>query len=355
LVLGCVLIAWTNEYARVGNTKPVAYSPSFVHIAPVHAIDILVADGVLDSALALSLDVLSAANRIAVASGRTTPFRYRVLSSKLRLTTSTGRRAEADAKLGDPGRCDVLIVLGTNVLVADELEAVLARGDIRKLVRAISSSRAKLVCASCCGTFLCAEAGILDGKSATTSWWLGPLFRKRYPEVSLSSNAMVVPDGRVVTAGAALAHVDLMLWLVRHLAGPTLARRCTQYLVVDERPSQSRYMALGQLVHDAPELVRAEAYVRANLNRTLRIADLAKAAGVSSRTLERRTLAILGISPVVWMQRMRMERAVQLAETSSMSVAEITRAVGYANETSLRRVLVRELGAGVSALRAALR
>jgi transcriptional regulator GlxA family with amidase domain len=316
-----------------------------------YRVDILAVDGALDSALAISLDVLSAANRIAQSLGHPVPFRARVLAPHKELLTGTKRRTVVDATLPRDSHCDVLIVLGMNVPEAGELEHALARPDVKAAIAFLHRSKAKLVAASCSGTFLCAEAKLLEGKSAATSWWLAPLFRRRYPNIRVSNEAMVVRDGRLVTAGAAFSHVDLMLWITRHLAGPVVAGWCTRYLVVDERPSQARYVATDQLAHESPEIARAEAYIRRHLGKPIRTAQVAKASGVSTRTLERHMKATIGLSPIAFIQRLRAEQAVHLAQTTALSVSEITHQVGYANETSLRRILVRDFGCSLQGLR----
>jgi transcriptional regulator GlxA family with amidase domain len=314
-------------------------------------IDILAVDGVLDSALAISLDVLAAANRIAQSLGHPAPFKTRVLAPHKALLTGTGRHTVADSSIPRSSNCDVLIVLGMNVPEAGELERALARADVRAAIAFLCRSKAKLVTASCSGTFLCAEAKLLEGKAATTSWWLAPLFRRRYPGVRVSNESMVVRDGRLVTAGAAFSHVDLMLWITRHLAGPLVASWCTRYLIVDERPSQARYVATDQLTHESPEIARAEVYIRRHLAKPIRTAQVAKASGVSPRTLERHMKATVGLAPTAFIQRLRAEQAIHLAQTTALSVSEITHQVGYANETSLRRILVRDFGCSLQGLR----
>ena len=106
--------------------------------------------------------------------------------------------------------------------------------------------------AACIGTFVMAESGLLDHQRATTTWWLAPLFRKRYPNVLLDESNMIVKSGRFVTAGAALSHMDLALWLVRSVS-PQLAALTAKYLIVDSRPSQSAYALTDHLVHSDPD------------------------------------------------------------------------------------------------------
>lgn len=99
----------------------------------------------------------------------------------------------------------------------DPLEAALARPDVRDAAIALRqwAGQGSIMTAACIGTFVMAESGLLDHRQATTTWWLAPLFRKRYPSVALSDSSMIVKSGRFVTAGAALSHMDLALWLVR--------------------------------------------------------------------------------------------------------------------------------------------
>jgi transcriptional regulator GlxA family with amidase domain len=324
------------------------------HISPMaYRIDILVVNGVLDSALAVSLDVMSAANRIATHLGHALPFEWQVIAPQRSIITGTGRATKADCVIQPRANsaCDVLLVLGMNVPLAAEMSEAMQRRDVKRAVMHVRFSRAKMICASCSGTFLCAEAGRLDAKSATTSWWLAPAFRARYPTTDVSNEQMIVRDGNMVTAGAAFAHIDLMLWMVRHLAGPTVAQTCARYLIVDERASQSRYVAYDQLSHESPQLTRVESFVRKNLSKPIRVSAMAKACGLSTRTLERQMKLVTGLSPIRFVQRIRIEQAVHLAQTTKLSVAEITHKTGYANETSLRRILVREYGMALHAIR----
>ena len=90
------------------------------------------------------------------------------------------------------------------------------------------------IAASCIGTFLLAETGLLDHREATTTWWLAPLFRQRYPNVLLDESRMLVPSDRGVTAGAAMGHLDLALWLIRKTS-PELAALVSRYLLADIR------------------------------------------------------------------------------------------------------------------------
>jgi hypothetical protein len=110
------------------------------------------------------------------------------------------------------------------------------------------------IASACAGTFLLAEAGILDGLRATTTWWLAPVFRARYPAVQVDQSQMVITSDGITTAGAALGHLDLALAIVR-AGSPALADLVARYLVVDERPSQSVYVIPSALAQSDALLV----------------------------------------------------------------------------------------------------
>src|SRR5262249_18518007 len=97
------------------------------------------------------------------------------------------------------------------------LEAGLPRPDVRQAADVLRqwARKGTMMTAACIGTFVMAESGVLDHQRATTTWWLVPVFRRRYPRVSLDESQMIVKSGRFVTAGAALSHMDLALWIIR--------------------------------------------------------------------------------------------------------------------------------------------
>src|SRR5258708_32241435 len=121
--------------------------------------------------------------------------------------------------------------------------------------------RGALPAAACIGTFVLAEAGLLDGEEATTTWWLSPLFRQRYPRVRLDESRILVQSNAVGTAGAALSHLDLALALIRR-ARPELANLTARDLGVAVRTSQSIYSIPDHLAHADPLTPQFERWAR---------------------------------------------------------------------------------------------
>jgi transcriptional regulator GlxA family with amidase domain len=163
---------------------------------------------------------------------------------------------------------------------------------------------------------------------------------------------MLVKSGTVVTAGAALSHMDLALWLIRQQS-PKLAALTAKYLIVDSRPSQSVYVLSDHLIHNDPLVERFEQWARTRLAHGFSLDEAARAVGASKRTLARRMDAVLGKSPLSYFQGLRVERAVHLLKTSDESVDQIAARVGYADGVTLRTLLRRQLGYGIKEIRKA--
>jgi transcriptional regulator GlxA family with amidase domain len=247
---------------------------------------------------------------------------------------------------------DCLVVPAIGFKMPAPLEAALARPDVQDAAAVLRqwADRGTTMTAACIGTFVMAESGLLDNQRATTTWWLAPLFRKRYPNVLLDESNMIVKSGRFVTAGAALSHMDLALWVVRRTS-PKLASLTARYLIADSRASQSVYALSDHLIHSDPIVERFESWARARLAGGFSLDEAAKAVGASKRTLARRMQGVLGKSPLSYFQSLRVERAVHLLRTSNANVEEIAARVGYADGATLRDLLRRRLNLSVKELR----
>jgi transcriptional regulator GlxA family with amidase domain len=315
-------------------------------------VHVLVLDGVFDLGLASVLDAFQTANELAAAmSLDVEPFQVKTVAVRRRVRTSQGFTVPLSPRDRRTPDCVVVPAIGTKM--PEPLERALTRPDVQDAAKLLRdyAKRGATVTAACIGTFLLAESGLLAGHRATTTWWLVPVFRRRYPDVVLEDSSMIVDSGQFVTAGAALGHMDLALWLVRRVS-PQLAALTAQYLIVDSRPSQSAYALTDHLVHADPLVQRFESWARANLARGFSLDVAAKAVGASKRTLARKLHAVLGKSPLEYFQSVRVERAVHLLKTTRASVDEIATRVGYGDAVTLRTLLRRRLHRGVREIRA---
>ena len=315
----------------------------------------VVFDGVADGPLGLALDVVSTAARLVKAGLVAAPANPRALRQRIAsidgepVRSSGGRTVTVDAALSLRGlvKGDVWVLPGLGAATATQVSALVGRPDIQRGAELVAraSTRGALVAASCSATFVLAHTGVLDGKQATTTWWLGSTFAKLHPRVTLRADRMVVASRGVLTAGSAFAHADLMLAILARTVGPSLAHLVARYLVLDERPSQSRYMVMDHLRSSDPALRELETFVNAHLDRQVTVDEMARATGTSARTLARRLELSLGTTPQHFARRLRMARAVHLLETTRASVDEVALRVGYADPAAFRRVFRREIGA----------
>ncbi|HEX3941073.1 MAG TPA: helix-turn-helix domain-containing protein [Acidobacteriaceae bacterium] len=312
---------------------------------------VLALDGVFDLGLSAVLDAFQTANELIEPTGLVIPqFEVKVVGMRKSVRTGHGLKVPIQPVGRHPP--DYVIVPAIACKTRDTLNAALARPDVRDAAKAFrkwASEGAKLG-AACAGTFVLAESGLLDQQRATTTWWLSPVFRERYPQVLLDESEMVVQSGNVVTAGAALGHMDLALWLIRGVS-PELASLTAKYLIVDSRPSQTAYALTDHLVHSDPVVQLFERWARARLARGFSLDSAARAVGASKRTLTRRLNNVLGKSPMSYFQGLRIERAVHLLKTSNASVEEIAAKVGYRDGGTLRLLLRRRLNLGVKEIR----
>jgi len=314
-------------------------------------VNVLVLDDVFDLGLSAVLDAFQTANELAEISGLTGErFEVRIVGLSKSIKTAQGLAVPVQATGARAPDCVVVPAIGFKM--PGPLEAALARPDIQTATVLLRqwARKGALMTAACVGTFVMAESGLLDQQRATTTWWLAPMFRQRYPNVSLDESNMIVKSGRFVTAGAALSHMDLALWVIRGVS-PKLAALTAKYLIVDARPSQSAYVLTDHLAHSDPIVQRFEEWARARLKQGFSLDDAARAVGSSKRTLARHMAAVLGKSPLSYFQTLRVERAVHLLKTGNSSVEEIAARVGYADGTTLRNLLRRRLKLGIKEIK----
>jgi transcriptional regulator GlxA family with amidase domain len=318
-------------------------------------IHILALNGVFDTGLAAVLDAFGTANALAEMTGISSlRFRMKVVGLHKSITTAHGLSMPviAAARAQTP---DAVVMPAILHMKQEPLLRALAGSEVRAAGAVLRkwSARGALTATACIGTFVLAEAALLDGEDATTTWWLAPLFRQRYPRVRLDESRIIVQSNAVVTAGAALSHLDLALALIRR-ASPELANLTARYLVVDARTSQSIYSIPDHLAKADPLIEQFERWARGSMAEGFSLDEAAKALATSKRTLARRMQNALGKSPLAFFQDLRIERAVHLLRTGHASVDQIAAEVGYTEGVTLRALLRRKLGRGVREIRRSL-
>ena len=313
---------------------------------------VLALDGLFDTGLTAMLDAFTLANRF---SSGATRFDLTIVGMRRRVRSGQGFLVPTQAVTQDL-KPEWVVVPALNTGRPEPLIAALGRRDVIQAQAQLRKWHAEgaQIAASCIGTFLLAEAGLLDHREATTTWWLAPLFRQRYPNVLLDETRMLVPTDVGVTAGAALGHLDLALWLIRK-ASPELSALVSRYLLADIRSSQAPYIIPNHLAQADPLILRFERWARDHLREGFSLQKAASALATSARTLQRRCEAVLGKSPLSYFQDLRVERAQSLLHGSGLDLDAIAAEVGYVDGATLRALLRERLGRGVRELRANLR
>jgi transcriptional regulator GlxA family with amidase domain len=301
-------------------------------------IGLVVQDGCFGSGVAAMLDIVQTADLVrGDVDPSIPPFELSVVAPRRRVTASSGMTITASQSLTELGDLDVVVLPALGTLTPADTEASLQSRSGRSIVRAMQSvdaGRAQLA-AACTGVFALAETGMLENRRVTTTWFLAPTFVARYPRVHLELDRMVVADGPVLTAGAAFAHIDLALALLRGVSA-SLTRHVASLLLLDERPSQGAFVSYDLLEHDDAIVLAFERHMRDHLSEPFDAGRVATAIGASRRTLERRTRQVIGLSPLGIVHRLRLERARHLRRTTALSTEAIARQVGYANAETLR-------------------
>jgi len=268
-------------------------------------IHILVLDGVFDLGLAALTDTLVTANQLAGSLAHApSPVEVTLVGVRRRVRTAQGLTVPVVPVHGAV-KPDVVLVPALGAKMPDTLAARLAHSDVADAAAALQqwSKMGAVAGAACTGTFVLAESALLGGQRATTSWWLAPMFRRRYSRVVLDESRMLVNSARFITAGAALAHLDLALSIVRSRS-PALSALAARYLLVETRGSQAEFVIPDHLSHADP-LVGACTACGARRRCTSRIcvssvrcisctpASRASIKSSADRVLRRRTLRAL--------------------------------------------------------------
>ncbi|MBN8942994.1 MAG: GlxA family transcriptional regulator [Rhizobiales bacterium] len=254
-----------------------------------------------------------------------------------------------DSEAFGQARFDTLVVVGPNG-VAEASEGLVAF-----IRHARTASRR--VAASCTGAFILAEAGLLDGRRATTHWFYALDLARQYPAVRVDEDRIFVADGPVWTSAGMSACIDLALALVEDDLGPALARDVARKLVVYHRRAggQSQHSTLLELQPKSDRIQSALTYARHNLRSELSVEQLAEAASLSPRQFSRVFRSETGQSPAKAIEQLRVETARLMMESTRHPIEIVAYETGFADRERMRRAFLRAFGQPPQAMRRAAR
>jgi transcriptional regulator GlxA family with amidase domain len=218
-------------------------------------------------------------------------------------------------------------------------------GELLAFVREAEGSARRLA-AICTGAFVLAQAGLLDGRRATTHWLVARDLQTRFPKVKMEEDRIFIIDGAIWTSAGMTAGVDLALAMVEKDLGADIARMVAKKLVVYHRRAggQSQYSALLELEPKSDRIQNALAYARRNLHTPLSVEQLADAAHLSPRQFSRAFRAETGQSPAKAVEHLRVEAARLMMEQSRHPIDVVARDTGFADRERMRRAFLRAFG-----------
>ena len=261
--------------------------------------------------------------------------------------SSLGSRLETEA-IGEPA-FDTVITTGA-------LEPEPSSPAVQDFVRA-AAGRCRRVAAICTGAFVLAEAGLLDGRRATTHWFLARDLQNRFPAVKMEEDRIFIIDGQIWTSAGMSAGVDLALGMIEKDFGAELARSVARKLVLYHRRAggQSQHSALLEMDAKTDRIQNALDYAKRNLRSDLSVEQLAEAAHLSPRQFSRAFRAETGQSPAKAVENLRVEAARLMMEQTRHPIDVVATETGFADRERMRRAFLRAFGQPPQAIRRSAR
>jgi len=198
----------------------------------------------------------------------------------------------------------------------------------------------------CAGAFVLAETGLLDHRRVTTHWGLAEDFSSRYPQVEVDSNKLLINDTDIITAGGLMSWIDLGLELVAQFTNSQIMRQLGKFLIVDTGPrEQSYYQSFTpKLDHGDEAIVRVQHRLQREFRKPVMVRELADQAHLTERTFLRRFVSATGLKPTQYLQRLRIQKACELIETSVLPFERVAEDVGYEDLSAFRKTFIKITG-----------
>lgn len=314
-------------------------------------IRIWVYDGIMALGVAGPVDIFTAANTVcaqrnAVRRARSPLLQWRIESLDSRpVHTASGQVVHVDGRINPRATADAIIVTGPFIA---NIERFFERTDFLKPLFAAlrrQHERGTLLASYCTGSFILAEAGLLDGGIATTHWAQAKAFARRYPEVDLRVSEILTEQNHILCSGAVTTSLNLALRIVEKLVGAEVAATTAKMMLIDtNRAPQSAYASVSEAQHSDTLVARAQRWMERSLQQGLSLSELARHLAVSERTLNRRFKLATGEAPLRYLQSLRVDVAKRLLESRGATVEAVGVRVGYNDLSTFRRLFKREAG-----------
>src|SRR5271165_224504 len=279
------------------------------------------------------------------------PSDIKVIAAKPGAVRSSSGVEMLARKFGSPNAITTLLIAG-----GEGVDAAARNLCTLQFVRAVARRGAR-VASICSGTFILAEAGLLEGRRATTHWRRTRQFLAAYPNVKLEPDQIFVRDGNIWSSAGISAGIDLALALAAEDFGEEIVQKTARQLVLYHRRSggQSQFSSLLELKAPSGRFGALLAFAREHLDAPLTVEDLAEQAGMSSRHFARAFIAETGTTPSKAIERLRIEVARQRVQSSSEAIERVALLTGFRDPERMRRAFIRAFGRPPQSLRRAAR
>ncbi|MDX3774908.1 GlxA family transcriptional regulator [Chromatiaceae bacterium AAb-1] len=255
---------------------------------------------------------------------------------------------------GGPVRSSTGVIVETQAIGFGAYDTLLVAGAI-SIPPALPALEAKLAEASsvtrrlasiCSGAFIMAQAGLLNGKKATTHWAWGRRLQELYPQVQVDEDKIFVKDGNLWSSAGVTACIDLSLALVEADLGAEVSKKIARLMVVYHRRTggQSQFSALAELEPGSDRVRDALRYAKTNLHKDLSVEELAEHVHWSPRHFSRVFQTQTGMTPAKAIEKLRIEEAMNLIEQGHTSISRIADQTGFGDEERMRRAFLRAYG-----------
>jgi len=301
-------------------------------------VTILALDNVLASSVMGSMDVLCQ-----------TGFTWNFIAGEdevsyfdVKIVTKDGKPAKSRNQAAIYPNCSIRDILSTDLIIISSFSDYNTLGTSDEAIEwlRIHNNKGATIASVCAGTFILAETGLLNGKTATTHWGLANDFRERYPDIKLQPEKIITDEGNLLCSGGCTSYIDLSVYLVERFCGKDIALESSKAILHDiGRNSQEPY-AVYQFAkdHNDSKIRLIQKWLEENYDQNIDIKDLAENFGLSRRVFERRFKAATGNTPLLYLQRSRVEMAKNLLEKRSKTFSEIAFMVGYEDTSFFRKL-----------------
>lgn len=269
---------------------------------------------------------------------------------RVRVASIDGTKVQSLCSLGITPQCAIRDIRRTDIIVLPasglDLQERIARNTALLPWLRKWHSRGAYIAGICTGVAFLAEAGLLNGRQATTHWAVAEAMRRRYPKVTWLPEQFVTEDGRMLCSGGLYASIDVSLYLVEKFCGHEIALQCAKAMLVSmPRSSQTGYSVVPlSRPHSDDRIRQAELYLQKHFDRGVSIDAMATELGMSPRTLIRRFKAATGRLPGEYVQRLRISAARELLESGKVSIQNVCEKIGYEDIAFFRNLFKRHTG-----------